>query len=221
MKRQNPKTSHRADSKHLDSRLDSKVGLKDNIESSLPAESTQPLDSMQIESKQNIDSKNTLDSINAKQNTDISLNIGFLATQMRDFILSHYLPHMEKYQLNHHQCGILWRCNIKPISQISLCHGIQVDKNYIRGLIDELESRGYVLRVKNPKNRKENLITPTELGKEMAQKSFALMLKLQTQILQECGLSAEEIATLTSLLRRVWHGILTQAENDKTESQKK
>lgn len=114
---------------------------------------------------------------NAKdlQNENVPINpslcecIGYLATQMRDWISSTFDQSIRAYDLVHQQAGILWQCYQEPCSQVHLCRLVKVDKNYVRFLIDDLEQKGLVYRFKNPKNRKENLICLTENGAEVCQ----------------------------------------------------
>lgn len=139
-------------------------------------------------------------------NPDICECIGFLATQMRDWISSTFDEGIRTYNLNYQQAGILWRCYQEPCCQVRLCRLVKVDKNYVRFLIDDLEQKGLVYRFKNPKNRKENLICLTQRGAEVCQETFALMLKTQEDLLQSV-LSQDQIKTLHSLLLRVFESI--------------
>ena len=145
----------------------------------------------------------------SKQECDIYGCIGFLATSLRN----HLAPKIDALiaPLTHKHAGILWQCFTRQYSQTELCAYAHSDKNYVRMRLDELENLGLIKRKQNPKNRRENLISLTKKGKDMAQKSYALMLKVHNEALLD-SLGAEGIEQLQSLLFRAVKGIERQKE---------
>ncbi|RDU62065.1 MarR family transcriptional regulator [Helicobacter didelphidarum] len=137
---------------------------------------------------------------------DIRDSIGFLATKLREklsFAFDEYTK--AQYELEHKQVGILWVCLNQEISQIKLCDYIQVDKNYVRILLDNMEQKGFIYRQRNPKNRQQNLILLTDSGKEIAKKSYKYMLKMQKKLLLS-HIDSDEIETLHRILFKLFEG---------------
>lgn len=137
---------------------------------------------------------------------DIYANIGFLATGLREYISGEFDKRILPLGLSHKKAGILWVCYDKPHTQVSLCSFIQSDKNYVRLHIDELESAKLVKRKQNPNNRRENLITLTQKGREYAKQTYQMMLDVHTDLLSPY-LSTDEIATLQALLYKAFTGL--------------
>ncbi|MFQ6342306.1 MarR family winged helix-turn-helix transcriptional regulator [Campylobacter sp. VTCC 70190] len=134
---------------------------------------------------------------NNKQECDIYACIGFLATTLRN----HIAPKFDALiaPLTHKHAGILWRCLTQEYSQNELCAYSQSDKNYVRMRLDDLEALGLVKRKQNPNNRRENLISLSKKGEEIAQKSYELMLEVHNEILLQ-SLGAKGMAQLQELL---------------------
>lgn len=137
---------------------------------------------------------------------DIFESIGFLATGVREHLAGEYDRRLEPLGLTHKKAGLLWRCASGKHTQISLCDVIQSDKNYVRMYVDELQGRGLLKRRQNPNNRRENLITLTKAGRELACESFELFRSVQSELLSP-HLSTEEIEMLHSLLYKAFAGL--------------
>lgn len=133
--------------------------------------------------------------------TDITACVGMLATDLRERLSRTFDERVKKFGLSHKQAGLLWECLYKKHSQTSLYNFILVDKNYIRLLIDDLELKGLVYRQKNPENRRENIICLTQEGKELALKTFKLMLEVQDELMLSCMSKAEQEILHELLLR--------------------
>lgn len=128
-------------------------------------------------------------------------NIGFLARELHKVLSSSLDKRMQSLSINYKQAGILWICSKQEISQSGLCELVGADKNYVRMYIDDLENKGYVKRVKNPNNRRENFLKLTQKGKKVAKETFVLAQEVNKEILL-LGLSEDELETLHSLLYR-------------------
>lgn len=75
------------------------------------------------------------------------------------------------------QCEVLFIAMHSQLPQTKLSKIIRVDKNIVVSMIDNLEEKGMVKRVKNPKNHKENLICLTPNSQKIAQKLYDKMQK--------------------------------------------
>src|SRR5947209_5530663 len=88
-----------------------------------------------------------------------------------------------------------------PLTQIDLATTLSIDRTAMVYLLDELESRGLVERVRNPDDRRSFLIHLTDTGRQ-TQKKAARELAGQTEKLLE-PLDAAERRQLVDLLAKV------------------
>ncbi|MGI0407116.1 MarR family winged helix-turn-helix transcriptional regulator [Helicobacter himalayensis] len=137
---------------------------------------------------------------------DIMQCIGLLATSMRDILSKKFDNQLEEFGITHKQAGILWKCFHAPTSQTHLCEIANADKNYVRFFIDDLEAKGLVTRVKNPQNRRENMIHLTESGRTLAIKTYAMMDRFQKEQLQ-MHISKSEYESLKAVLQKIYLGL--------------
>lgn len=66
------------------------------------------------------------------------------------------------------------------------------------GMLDEMETAGYVERVRDPKDRRRSVVTLTPKGEDMLAKADAIAAELEADIIQ--GLTAAERERLIGLL---------------------
>jgi DNA-binding MarR family transcriptional regulator len=88
-----------------------------------------------------------------------------------------------------------------PVTQDRLSRQIAIDKGTTARAINQLEKAGFVTRVTNPENRRQNLISATQKAHDLADGLFA-SLDQATKILVE-GFSNEERATILNLMDRM------------------
>lgn len=126
--------------------------------------------------------------------------IGFL-TKVMNMKFVHYLSELcaKRYGLEHRQMGILSICHKAPTTQTELSSYGDLDKNYARIYVDDLEAKGLITRVINPKNRREKLVTLTKKGEKLAKEGREMMKEAQNAILSPY-LSDDEIRTLHEIL---------------------
>lgn len=103
------------------------------------------------------------------------------------------------------EVGILFIAGKHKVSQIEIAHLLEVDKNTVRGFIDNLEKLCLVVRQKNPNNRKENLILLTDKGKDIVLEMFDVIVKYERVFLSM--FSDEELETLGALLRKFFYSL--------------
>ncbi|RDU57719.1 MarR family transcriptional regulator [Helicobacter sp. MIT 99-10781] len=132
--------------------------------------------------------------------------VGFLATSICKILSSEFDKQLEEFGITHKQAGILWKCFDTPTSQTHLCDIANADKNYVRFFIDDLEAKGLVTRVKNPQNRRENMIHLTESGKELALKTYEMLLRFQEGALLE-HISESEYESIKGILQKIYLGL--------------
>lgn len=90
---------------------------------------------------------------------------------------------------------------LAPVSQKDIANWIGIDPSDLVGVIDQLEQAGYVLRQRDPKDRRRQLLSLTEKGMVARKK----LKKIGMQAMEEtlAPLSEKEQEALRSMLVRV------------------
>jgi len=97
-----------------------------------------------------------------------------------------------------------------PLPQIELAIATATDRTAMVYLLDELEERALVERVRNPEDRRSFLIHLTQAGAELQRQAAAALAKQTDALLKP--LDAAERRQLVDLLARVadhWEGLTT------------
>jgi DNA-binding MarR family transcriptional regulator len=89
--------------------------------------------------------------------------------------------------------------NSGPVSQQELVERLDVNRTLMVKLIDGLERRGLVTRLRNPDDRRAYALHPTPLGRETLTQMLPTMAEAEAELAEH--LSAEEIERLKALLR--------------------
>jgi DNA-binding MarR family transcriptional regulator len=93
-----------------------------------------------------------------------------------------------------------------PLTQIDLAKALSIDRTAMVYLLDELEDRGLVERVRNPNDRRSFLIHLTPQGRKTQRKAAAELAGQADTLLEP--LDADERRQLVELLGKVverWH----------------
>lgn len=139
-------------------------------------------------------------------------SLGFLATQLATTLYSDFMNVVEEYNVSVRQCGILFVALYSQPSQAQLAKTLRVDKNIVVNMIDDLEEKKLLKRVKNPKNRKENLIFLTPNGQNIASELYQAMQKRQREILG--FLSDEDYVALQKILEDIYQNFLVRRSDE-------
>lgn len=147
---------------------------------------------------------------------DFYTRCGFLCKKLSEIISHQFEEKLKPLDLTHRDCVILWLCLKDTYNQLELSRflsadKIPTDKNQIRERIDTLETKGWIKRIQNPQNRRENQIILTQKGVSMALKTYDLMGDLHHEIFLSV-LSKGEYDTLLKLLKKVVRAIESKGE---------
>jgi len=89
------------------------------------------------------------------------------------------------------------------ISQIALSSEVGLDKSAVVPLVDDLEARGWIARIKSARDRRRNELSITDAGRKTLDGLFA-----ELALTEEAGLAAltnEERATISRALDKIYH----------------
>jgi DNA-binding MarR family transcriptional regulator len=87
------------------------------------------------------------------------------------------------------------------LSQHQMCEPLNVHRNVMVGLVDDMELRGLVERRRHPADRRAHAVHLLPAGRQLHAEAEALLTGFEAKLLG--GLDAAEAGTFISLLRRV------------------
>lgn len=128
-------------------------------------------------------------------------NIGFLSAKLANLIADSFAEFTSKYELTPRHCGVLFIASSGKYSQKEIALMLNADKNILVQIIDYLESLNLLKRVKNPQNRKENIIELSKKGKELSKVLQEKMLSNQQN--QLSFLPQKRYLELISILQEI------------------
>jgi len=134
--------------------------------------------------------------------TEVASSVGFLLAKAYQRACAIYKEQFERYDLTPQQFGLLrflWEED--GITQVELSNRSQIDRTTIGGLIDRLEQSGLLKRLPHPEDRRAYKISLSAAGKKLEAELTPLAEELHRKIL--APLTAEEIETLTTILRKL------------------
>ncbi len=103
------------------------------------------------------------------------------------------------------QVGILTMVSeLEPMTQKALGDALRIDRTTMVALIDDLESKGYVVRVRHPNDRRAFLVEPTAAGRKAKQTGVRILDRQQELFL--APLSRPDRAHLGAMLQRLHEG---------------
>lgn len=129
--------------------------------------------------------------------------IGFRLRRIQNQFSKDFSAATEKYNL---RSGLFSSLAIiaanKGVSQNELSHAVGLDKSVTVQIIDELEKRGYALRVRSTVDRRRYELNLTDDGQAFLDELFGILNETESKLLTH--VSASELALLKVLLDRLY-----------------
>ncbi len=94
-----------------------------------------------------------------------------------------FAARLEPLRLRPRHCGVLDVLRETPLHQFEVAHALGVTASVVVDMIDELESRGAVSRVRDPMNRRRQLVAMTAAGRRLHGRCVALAAQLDDELL--------------------------------------
>ena len=108
------------------------------------------------------------------------------------------------------QAGILTMVTeLEPMTQKALGDALRIDRTTMVTLIDDLEARGLVVRMRHPRDRRAFLVCPTDAGRAVKEAAIAILDEQQRTFL--APLTQTERVHLGELLNRLHAGAVARA----------
>jgi DNA-binding MarR family transcriptional regulator len=135
----------------------------------------------------------------------ITNDVGFLLAKLHAVgsVLNNQA--LAKFDLKERSYSVLVLANsgLEP-TQRELADFLSLDPSQIVALVDDLESRGLVLRAPGKQDRRAKTVTATAAGAKLHARASEAAARAEAGALQ--GLEAAEVATLKALLRKALWG---------------
>ena len=111
------------------------------------------------------------------------------------------------------QFGTLYRLSFRDnITQKELSEIMDTDTTTIMVICDSLEKKGFLKRMKDPKDRRVNRLVLTNEGKKVISKAYPLMMKRYEFFTN--SVTREELELITPILRRLYIAIKNQHQKE-------
>ncbi|MEU7480796.1 MarR family transcriptional regulator [Lentzea sp. NPDC042327] len=115
-------------------------------------------------------------------------------------VIAVYRPILEPLNLTHPQYLVmlaLWERSPRTVKDLSTA--LQLDPGTLSPLLKRLEAIGYVERQRDKADERALALTLTEQGQELRNEA----LKIPFKVVEQLGMSFEELAQLNEVLRKV------------------
>lgn len=133
---------------------------------------------------------------------DIENSLGFLLAKSYQRGYALFKAPLEKYHLTPKQFSLLaflWKQD--GLSQVELSEKCQIDRTTIGGLIDRLQTQGFVRREPHPDDRRAFKISLTDKGRNHEAELLSIAREVSDAFTD--GISPEETDTLRKLLKKL------------------
>lgn len=96
------------------------------------------------------------------------------------------------------------------VNQDTISKTYMIDKGMVAKILNKLEKKGFIIRLQNPDNKRENIISLTQRGTDILH-HMSVALKEWNEILYE-GMSKEDIACVERLTEKMKENVANYLE---------
>ena len=132
----------------------------------------------------------------------IGNDVSFLLARANAVSLSMASGGLEKHELRVRSYSVLaLACDDARPSQKEIAEFLRLDPSQVVSLIDDLQTRGLVERVADPRDRRSNVVVATPAGRKTHARARADILRAEDRLLG--GLTDAERHALSTVLQRL------------------
>ncbi|MGH8801777.1 MAG: MarR family winged helix-turn-helix transcriptional regulator [Casimicrobiaceae bacterium] len=133
---------------------------------------------------------------------DPQRSVGRLMTRVKGEMMGALDRELAPFGVSAAQCVILVRLTFgKHESASALCEGVSYDPGAMTRMLDRLEAKGLVRRVRTPNDRRRILIELTDEGRAIYPELIARAVSVQNRFLK--GFTRDDVTRLEALLERM------------------
>ncbi len=112
-------------------------------------------------------------------------------------VIQAYTPFLTKLGITYPQylvLMVLWEQDKQPVNDIA--HKLHLETNTVTPLLQRMEKQGIVVRQRGETDKRQQIVSLTEKGKEMEEEAYRIIPEGMGQKLAPCPLKVEDYATL-------------------------
>ncbi len=116
-------------------------------------------------------------------------------------IIQAYTPFLNKLGITYPQylvLMVLWENDCQPVNDIA--RKLHLETNTVTPLLQRMEQRGIVVRQRGDADRRQQIVSLTDMGKAMEEEAYSIIPKGMGEKLSACPLKMEDYANLASEL---------------------
>lgn len=96
---------------------------------------------------------------------------------------------------------VLWEQDSQPVNDIA--HRLLLETNTVTPLLQRMEKQGIVVRKKGEQDKRQQIVSLTDKGREMEQKAFEIIPKGMSERLASCPIGIEDYQKLADDLDHI------------------
>lgn len=128
---------------------------------------------------------------------------GFITGKVEQLFEVDFSKELAPYDINVKQYGVLIKIDENPNhSQKEIAEELKIDRTTMVSFIDHLEALEYLIRTKNPQDRRSYCLTITEKGKHILEDCWGALEQSERKIIT--SLSDQEARLLKDLLIKIF-----------------
>lgn len=128
--------------------------------------------------------------------------VGFLVTDSAQLIKKIFNRRVRDLDITRSQWAVLWRLSCaNGMSQAELAEQAEIEQPSLVRHVDNLEQQGWIIRRRDPNDRRINRIHLTPKGEALMKKAWEVAQQMRKEFTH--GLSENEIETLRALLGKL------------------
>jgi DNA-binding MarR family transcriptional regulator len=117
-------------------------------------------------------------------------NVAHLLKQLGDHAHRRLVVLLEPLGLRPRQLGLLRLVEPGPVAQLDVARGLGVTPSVVVDMLDELDALGAISRVRDPADRRRQLVELTDAGRALHREANARLADLEVEVLEPLSSTA-------------------------------
>lgn len=130
---------------------------------------------------------------------------GFQISKIGQEMAAQFGDHLKKEGLESRHYGILLTIyNADQLTQITIAERLSIDRTTVGQFIDQLEQRHFVERLRNPADRRQNVLSLTAKGEKLVESMWTEMRTTEIKVISHLSnLQKETLLTIAKQIKGV------------------
>jgi DNA-binding MarR family transcriptional regulator len=146
------------------------------------------------------------------RNKTMTSSASFAVSKLGQWTTARFTELLAPLGLRPRHCAVLEMLRAGPCGQLALARKLRVNPSVVVDMVDELEHRNAVRRVRDDNDRRRQIVELTEEGRALADRCLTISHDLDKELLAGLDSTARADFTRTVRLLIATHGIPPPAE---------